>query len=77
MIHRLVESAFQTRCLSVESEGLIRQMVALRSYSKKDLEALQRLQEAILVGQIKREARGKMVNLLPTQHQWNLQKAER
>lgn len=60
MIHRLVESAFQTGCLSVESEGLIRQMLALRNYPHQDLEALAQLQTAIRRGQIQREAKGQL-----------------
>lgn len=57
MIHRLVQSAFQTGYLSVESEGLIRQMIAVRSYETTDLSVLEALHEAIYIGQVKREAR--------------------
>lgn len=57
MIHRLVQSAFQTGFLSVESEGLIRQMLTIRSYQPADLVALQKLRSAIHTGQIQREAR--------------------
>lgn len=57
MIHRLVQSAFQTGSLSVESEGLIRQMLTVRSYQPADLAALKKLQSAIYTGQIQREAR--------------------
>lgn len=57
MIHRLVQSAFQTGFLSVESEGLIRQILAIRTYQPADLAALQNLRLAICTGQIQREAR--------------------
>lgn len=57
MIRRLVQSAFQTGSLSVESEGLIRQILAIRSYQPADLIALQKLHQAVCSGQIKREAR--------------------
>lgn len=57
MIHRLVQSAFQTGFLSVESEGLIRQMLTIRSYQAADLAALQNLRLAIYSGQVQREAR--------------------
>jgi hypothetical protein len=56
MISRLVRSAFQTGCLSVESEGLIRQILLVRGYQPSDLTALQDLWQAIADGQIKREA---------------------
>jgi hypothetical protein len=56
MISRLVRSAFQTGCLSVESEGLIRQILLVRGYQPSDLTALQDLWLAIAEGQIKREA---------------------
>lgn len=56
MIRRLVQSAFQTGCLSVESEGLIRQLIAVRSYCAHDLSALEELHQAIGAGQIQREA---------------------
>lgn len=56
MIPTLVKSALQTGYLSVESEGLIRQMVALRSCAKNDIDALEVLYEALQKGQIQREA---------------------
>ncbi|MGI8502292.1 MAG: hypothetical protein ACR2LR_14310 [Hassallia sp.] len=56
MIRALIESAFQTGCLSVESEGLIHQVLATKSYDSKDLAALAALDEAVKAGQIKREA---------------------
>ncbi|WAL60195.1 hypothetical protein [Thermocoleostomius sinensis] len=57
MLHRLVHSAFQTGYLSVESEGLIRQMLAMRGYQPADLIALQKLRQALQTGEIQREAR--------------------
>ncbi|GAB4385178.1 MAG: hypothetical protein Kow00121_49740 [Elainellaceae cyanobacterium] len=57
MITRLVQSAFQTGYLSVESEGLIRQVLSIRSYQPADLDALRKLQRAVYTGQVKREAR--------------------
>ena len=56
MISALVESAFQTGCLSVESEGLLHQMLLTRSYQLEDLTALQALYDAVRSGRIKREA---------------------
>lgn len=56
MIRRLVESAFQTGYLSVESEGLIRQILAVRGYQPSDLAALHDLWQAVCSGQVKREA---------------------
>ncbi len=56
MIHRLVQSAFETGCLSVESEGLIRQVIAIRSYQSTDLSTLDQLHQAVRAGRIKREA---------------------
>jgi len=64
MIHRLVQSAFQTGCLSVESEGLIRQMIAVRSYQAIDLSALEELHQAVALGQVKRESR-ETVSIFP------------
>ncbi|MDX2231271.1 MAG: hypothetical protein NW220_16660 [Leptolyngbyaceae cyanobacterium bins.349] len=58
MISTLVKSAFQTGCLSVESEGLIRQMLALRTCPQSDLDALETLYEALQKGQVQREAQG-------------------
>jgi hypothetical protein len=62
MIHRLVNSAFQTGCLSVESEGLIRQVLTVRSYQSSDLSALEELHQAVCAGRVKREA-GEAVSL--------------
>lgn len=60
MIRTLVQSAFQTGCLSVESEGLIRQVLAIRGYKAADLEILEKLYSAVHAGVIKREARGEI-----------------
>lgn len=57
MLTRLVQSAFQTGYLSVESEGLIRQVLSIRSYQSADLEELRKLQQAVCTGRVKREAR--------------------
>lgn len=56
MIDALVQSAFKTGCLSVESEGLIRQVIAMRGYKTADIEALDKLWEAVNAGYIRREA---------------------
>jgi hypothetical protein len=56
MIRALVESAFQTGCLSVESEGLLHQVLATKSYQSEDLAALTALYDAVCAGRIKREA---------------------
>lgn len=60
MINRLVQSAFQTGWLSVESEGLIRQVLSIKAYGKSDLEALQRLAQAVQDGEVRRESRSVM-----------------
>lgn len=57
MIASLVESAFQTGCLSVESEGLIRQVLAAGGCRSVDVQALEKLYEAITTGHIRRESR--------------------
>ncbi|BAY09280.1 hypothetical protein [Calothrix sp. NIES-2098] len=56
MIRTIVESAFQTGCLSVESEGLLHQVIATKCYQSDDLLALNSLYDAVRAGQIKREA---------------------
>jgi hypothetical protein len=56
MIRALVESAFQTGYLSVESEGLLHQVLATRCYQSEDLVALTSLYDAVTTGKIKREA---------------------
>ena len=64
MIRTLVESAFQTGCLSVESEGLIRQMITLKGYQAGDLDALAMLYEAVQAGYIQREAGNNLTMML-------------
>ncbi len=56
MIDRLVRSALQTGCLSVESEGLIRQLLNTQLQSEVDLKALQLLHSAMQQGRVQREA---------------------
>ncbi|BAT54187.1 hypothetical protein NOS3756_31530 [Nostoc sp. NIES-3756] len=56
MIRALVESAFQTGYLSVESEGLLHQVLATRCYQPEDSAALASLYDAVTTGKIKREA---------------------
>lgn len=56
MIRTLVESAFQTGYLSVESEGLLHQVLATKCYQSEDLAALSALYDAVSAGEIKREA---------------------
>jgi hypothetical protein len=69
MIRSLVQSAFQTGCLSVASEGLIRQVLEMKGYEASDLEALTALYEAVNSGQIQREARGNSaMSLMPSHH---------
>lgn len=60
MISRLVQSAFQTGWLSVESESLIRQVLSIKAYQKRDLEALEELYQAVYAGQVRRESRSAM-----------------
>lgn len=60
MIHALVESAFQTGCLSVESEGLLNQVLEAKSYRAEDLEKINLLCEAVHEGRIKRESSSKL-----------------
>jgi hypothetical protein len=65
MIRSLVESAFRTGCLSVASEGLIRQVLEMKGYQPSDIEALRSLDEALNSGKIEREARGdSVINLM-------------
>jgi hypothetical protein len=67
MIRTLVQSALRTGCLSVASEGLIRQVLEMKGYEPSDLEALTVLYEAVNSGQIEREARGSSVmTLIPS-----------
>ncbi|MBW4541852.1 MAG: hypothetical protein KME43_22305 [Myxacorys chilensis ATA2-1-KO14] len=59
MLQVLVQSALENKCLSVESEGLIRQVLAIGSCDAKDINALKELQEAIQAGEIIREAQNR------------------
>lgn len=60
MIRALVESAFQTGYLSVESEGLLHQVLGTRSYRTEDLEKINSLCQALHEGRIKRESSSKL-----------------
>lgn len=66
MIRTLVESAFKTGCLSVESEGLLYQVLATKCYQSKDLAALASLSDAVRAGRIKREASSHMALQFPS-----------
>jgi hypothetical protein len=67
MIRTLVQSALKTGCLSVASEGLIRQVLEMKGYEASDLEALTVLYEAVNSGKIEREARGEsVITLMPS-----------
>jgi hypothetical protein len=66
MIRSLVKSAFQTGCLSVESEGLIHQVLKTRCYQPNDLVALAALDDEIRIGNIKREASARRPLEFPT-----------
>jgi hypothetical protein len=68
MIRAIVESAFQTGCLSVESEGLLHQVLASKSYDSDDLASLFALGEAVDAGQIKREASSNRFMIFPLQY---------
>ncbi|KOP27094.1 hypothetical protein AMR41_07030 [Hapalosiphon sp. MRB220] len=65
MIRALIESAFQTGYLSVESEGLLHQILATKSYHPEDLTALSTLLDAVHAGRIKREASSHLVMECP------------
>ncbi len=65
MIHALIESAFATGYLSVESEGLLHQVIMTKSYQLEDLKALKALYEAVQAGRIKREASANPILNLP------------
>ncbi|AFZ58771.1 hypothetical protein Anacy_3368 [Anabaena cylindrica PCC 7122] len=71
MIRTLIASAFQTGYLSVESEGLLHQVLVTRCYQSDDLKALAALYEAIHTGQIKREASSKNLIELPALNKSN------
>lgn len=61
MIRTLVESAFQTGYLSVESEGLLHQVLATRCYQAEDVPSLASLYDAVSTGKIKREASSQLL----------------
>ncbi len=61
MIRALVESAFETGYLSVESEGLLHQVLASKCYQTEDVAALTSLYNAVSTGQIKREASSQLL----------------
>ncbi|AFZ24420.1 hypothetical protein Cylst_2184 [Cylindrospermum stagnale PCC 7417] len=65
MIRTLIESAFQTGCLSVESEGLLHQVLTTKCYQPEDLVDLAALYDAVRTGKIKREATSKLLIDLP------------
>jgi hypothetical protein len=57
MIDKLVQSALATGYLSVESEGLLRQLISVNTVKPTDRQALEVLQSAMQEGHVKREAR--------------------
>jgi hypothetical protein len=61
MIRTLIESAFQTGYLSVESEGLLHQVLTKKCYKSEDLTAIATLYDAVRAGQIKREASSELL----------------
>jgi hypothetical protein len=71
MIRALIESAFETGYLSVESEGLLHQMLATKSYQPEDLAALSTLLDAVRAGSIKREASSNLVMECPKYYKRN------
>ncbi|NET00204.1 MAG: hypothetical protein F6K62_16735 [Sphaerospermopsis sp. SIO1G2] len=68
MIRTLIASAFQTGYLSVESEGLLHQVLTTKCYQTEDIKALNYLYEAIRAGQIKRESCSQHLMELPVCH---------
>jgi hypothetical protein len=56
MLSTLVKSALQTGYLSVESEGLIRQILSLGGCPQSDLDTLEILYDALQKGRIQRES---------------------
>ena len=65
MIRTLVNSALKTGCLSVESEGLMRQVLKMKAYRSSDLDELGKLYRAVKAGAIQREASGILQMPLP------------
>lgn len=68
ILRTLVQSALKTGCLSVASEGLIRQILEIKGYQTSDLEALNVLYEAVKSGQIEREAHHNHFLSFPDRH---------
>ncbi|MEA5503314.1 hypothetical protein VB735_09375 [Halotia wernerae UHCC 0503] len=68
MIRTLVESAFQTGYLSVESEGLLHQVLATKCCQSEDLVDLATLYDAVRTGEIKREASSQLPMTFLTQY---------
>ncbi|NDJ23355.1 hypothetical protein GS682_17285 [Nostoc sp. B(2019)] len=68
MIRTLVESAFQTGYLSVESEGLLHQVLVTKCYQSEDLPAIASLYDAVRAGKIKREASSNLLMDFPITH---------
>lgn len=65
MIESLVKSAFQTGCLSVASESLIRQLHSIKDFDISELEIIAHLEQALSTGQIEREARRNNSQIIP------------
>lgn len=55
MLATLIQSAFQTGYISVESEGLIRQVLSTGICTSADLKALENLYAALDLGNVRRE----------------------
>lgn len=58
MINLLVQSAFQTGCVSVASEALLRQLLKQPIIRPSDRTALNELDRAVAAGRIRREGFG-------------------
>ncbi|MEM9540329.1 MAG: hypothetical protein AAGA60_12630 [Cyanobacteria bacterium P01_E01_bin.42] len=58
MINLLVQSAFQTGCVSVASEALLRQLLKQQMIRPADRSALNELDRAVTTGRIRREGFG-------------------
>jgi hypothetical protein len=56
MLATLIQSAFQTGYVSVESEGLIRQVLSTGFCTSADLQALENLYAALDTGNVRRES---------------------
>ncbi len=71
MIRTIIASAFQTGYLSVESEGLLNQVLVTKCYQSEDLPELAALYNAVRSGKIKREASSSNV-LMEFPHRVNI-----